>query len=162
MLWLKDNIFHLQGLSSTVKKLIADLLQWKGNDITINYCDVQWQVGGDDCGIFAITFATAICNGHEPASIVFDQPRIRRHLMVCLSDGALNPFPERSRKRKRMVKMAKKEKLPVYCICRLPDSGDLMIQCAKCKTWYHETCIQVSKSFLSKKCKDDYFCDCNY
>ena len=48
------------GLSSTVKKLIADLLQWKGNDITFNYCDVQWQVGGDDCGIFAITFATAI------------------------------------------------------------------------------------------------------
>ena len=103
--------------------------------------------------IVAIAFATAICNGHEPASIVFDQPRIRRHLMVCLSDGALNPFPERSRKRERMVKMAKKEKLSVYCICRLPDSGDLMIQCAKCKTWYHETCIQVSKSFLSKNVK---------
>ena len=61
------------GLSSDVKELIADLLQWKGKYITIRFCDVQWQVGGNDCGIFAIAFATAICNRDEPASIVFDQ-----------------------------------------------------------------------------------------
>ena len=33
-------------LSSAVKELIANLLQCKAKDITINYCDVQWQVGG--------------------------------------------------------------------------------------------------------------------
>ena len=145
-------------LSSAVKELIADLMQWKGKDITINYCDVQWQVGGNDCGIFAIAFATAICNGLEPASLVLDQPRMRQHLMVCFNNEELTLFPERSRK--RMIRVAKKEKLPVHCTCRLPDRGDLMIQCAKCKTWYHATCIKVPKAFLKKTCKDDYFCGC--
>ena len=146
-------------LSTAVKELIADLIQWRGKEITINYCDVQWQIGGSDCGIFAIAFATAICAGNEPASTVFDQPRLRKHLMTCLNNSTLTPFPERSRK--RMIKVAKKEELPVHCICRLPDRGDLMIQCATCKTWYHTACIQIPKSFLSKiLCKDDYFCGC--
>ena len=145
-------------LTSEVKEVIADLMQWKGKEITINYSDVQWQIGGSDCGIFAIAFATALCNGHEPASIVFDQPRLRKHLMACLDNNTLTPFPERSRK--RITKVAKKEKLPVHCTCRLPDRGDLMVQCKKCKTWYHTACIQISKTFLSKKCKDDYLCGC--
>jgi hypothetical protein len=145
-------------LSSDVKELIADLLQWKGNYITIHYCDVQWQVGGNDCGIFAIAFATAICNGDEPASIVFDQNNMRKHLKTCFDNGKLTPFPERSRKRR--IKAAKEDTLPVHCTCRLPDRGDLMIQCTKCKTWYHTTCVNIPKSFLRKNCKDDYFCGC--
>ena len=146
------------GLSSEVKEVIADLMQWKGKEITINYCDVQWQIGGNDCGIFAIAFATAICNGHKPASTVFDQPRLRKHLMTCLDHSELTPFPARSRK--RITKVSKKEMLSVHCICRLPDRGDLMIQCAKCKTWYHAACIQIPKTLLSKKSKDNYFCGC--
>ena len=145
-------------LSSDVKELIADLLQWKGNYITIHYCDVQWQVDGNDCGIFAIAFATAICNGDEPASIVFDQNNMRKHLKTCFDNGKLTPFPERSRKRR--IKAAKEDTLPVHCTCRLPDRGDLMIQCTKCKTWYHTTCVNIPKSFLRKNCKDDYFCGC--
>ena len=29
---------------------------------------------------------------------------------------------------------------PVYCICRKPDRGDLMIQCDSCSEWFHGTC----------------------
>ena len=65
------NIYDSLHMSvpKAVKELIADLMQWKGKEITINYCDVQWQIGADDCGIFAITFATAICNRLDPASL---------------------------------------------------------------------------------------------
>ena len=146
------------SIPKAVKELIADLMQWKGKEITINYCDVQWQIGADDCGIFAIAFATAICNGLDPASIVFDQVQLRKHLMTCLNNRVLTPFPERSRK--RITKVAKKEKLPVHCTCRLPDRGDVMIQCAKCKTWYHTSCMQIPKPWLTKQCKDAYFCGC--
>ena len=133
-------------LSSIVKELIADLLQWKEDYITIHHCDVQWQVGVNDCGIFAIAFATAICNGDEPASIVFYQNNMRKHLTTCFENGKLTPFSECSRKRR--VKAAKEDTLPVHCTCRLPDRGDLMIQCAKCKKWYHTTCINIPESFL--------------
>ena len=138
--------------SSDVKELIADLLQWKGNYITIHYCDVQWQVGGNDCGIFAIAFATAICNGDEQASIMFDQNNMWNHLKICFDNGKLTPSPERSRKGR--IKAAKEDTLPVHCTCRLPDKGDLMIQCTKCKTWYHTTCVNIPKSFLCRNCKD--------
>ena len=126
----------------------STVLQWRGKYITIHYCDVQWQVGGNDCGIFEIAFATAICSGDEPASIVFDQNNMRKHLKTCFDNGELTPFPERSRKRR--IKAAKENTLPVHCTCRLPDRGDLMIQCAKCKTWYHTTCVNIPKSFLRK------------
>ena len=33
---------------------------------------------------------------------------------------------------------------PVYCICRRPDRGDLMVQCDTCTVWYHGTCVGVT------------------
>ena len=33
---------------------------------------------------------------------------------------------------------------PVYCICRKPDRGDLMIQCDSCSEWFHGTCVGVT------------------
>ena len=38
--------------------------------------DVQMQAGGNDCGPFAITFATAIVNG---ILYVLDQAKMRQH-----------------------------------------------------------------------------------
>ena len=29
---------------------------------------------------------------------------------------------------------------PVYCICRKPDRGDLMVQCDTCTEWFHGSC----------------------
>ena len=42
---------HL-GLSKEVKELIAGLLQYQEDTIIINYCDVQWQSGSNDCVLF--------------------------------------------------------------------------------------------------------------
>ena len=44
------------SLSSCLKKLVADLLQSPSEEITIRYCDVQWQSGGSDC--------SGVCNMH--------------------------------------------------------------------------------------------------
>ncbi len=61
------------ALSCTVKKVIADVLRYQGDIITIYHCDVQWQMGGNDCGFFAVAFATALCTGHDPVSKVYNQ-----------------------------------------------------------------------------------------
>ena len=37
------------------------------------YCDVQWQSGGSDCGIFALAFATSLCSGQDPTTTSYDQ-----------------------------------------------------------------------------------------
>ena len=44
----------------------------------------------------------------------------------------------------------------VFCICRRPES-DFMIQCDRCKEWYHGNCIGITKR--KAKTIDTYICD---
>ena len=39
--------------------------------------------------------------------------------------------------------VAKKESLPVHCVCRMPDVQLQMIECTKCECWFHVTCQSV-------------------
>ena len=34
----------------------------------------------------------------------------------------------------------------VYCLCRKPDDGSLMIQCDQCDNWYHGLCVGITES----------------
>ena len=79
---------HLK-LSSTNKKVVSDLMMYKGNAITVNYIDVQWQSGGADCGLFAIAFATALCFGHDPSKLLYHQQSMRHHLVNCINLGQI-------------------------------------------------------------------------
>ena len=54
------------SLSSALKWQIAALLATKEKKISVHFMDVQMQAGGDDCGVVAIVFATALCCGHPP------------------------------------------------------------------------------------------------
>lgn len=44
----------------------------------------------------------------------------------------------------------------LYCVCRGPDVGELMIQCAECREWYHGSCVNVTKE--QAKLIDVYLC----
>jgi len=143
-------------LSEHIKKVLADLLRRQDRTITINHCNVQWQSGSSDCGLFAIAFATAICSGHDPATRVFDQSQMRQHMITCFNNRKITAFPERSMK--RVVKKSKQEVIEVYCVCRLPDDGSVMIQCSRCEEWYHPSCVRVPRKFLKKECKEQYIC----
>lgn len=47
----------------------------------------------------------------------------------------------------------------VFCICRRPES-DFMIECDRCKEWYHGNCIGITKR--KARSIDTYICDgCN-
>jgi PHD-finger len=38
-------------------------------------------------------------------------------------------------------------KIPVYCICRMPDN-DIMVQCDGCNEWFHITCIGLTEQTI--------------
>ena len=81
------------------KKVVADLLQCRDKAILVSYTDVQLQAGGSDCGLFALAFATSLCNGEEPEAILYEQSSLRNHLFNGIMQQKLLPFPKK-RKRK--------------------------------------------------------------
>ena len=47
-----------------------------------------------------------------------------------------------------------------YCICGMPYSGTLMIQCDSCLDWFHGKCVNVTPT--KAKALKEYFCKrCN-
>ena len=136
------------------QQLVADMLQTKEDKILINTMNVQMQVGGSDCGLFALAFITAVLNGQDPTSLYFDQEKMRQHLCECLEKCTPLPFPTiKLQKRRRHVLHT--NVVPVFCDCRLPDNGSRMVQCAGCLKWYHVKCAVENENELKKK---DWFC----
>lgn len=140
---------HLK-LSNLTKKVLADLLMTKKKAITVTYSNVQFQNGGSDCGLLAIAFATSLCLGQDPATLLYDQPLMRNHLLSCIVAGEITDFPQQSIRRKTRKHKVDTELIPLFCICQLPDDGGLMIQCSQCDEWYHEACIRVPNICLDE------------
>ena len=54
----------------------------------------QKQVGGTDCGLFAIANAMEVLTGNDVGHVVFDQTMMRKHLATCFENGKIHPFPK--------------------------------------------------------------------
>ena len=59
--------------------------------ITLNFPNVQKQVGLTNCGLFAIAFATSLAFGQEIYE--FQQDQLRSHLKVCFEQKYIGIFP---------------------------------------------------------------------
>ena len=55
----------------------------------VEMAPVQQQVGGKDCGLFAVAFATELANGGDPVKVQYDQCAMREHYYSCLEGGEL-------------------------------------------------------------------------
>ena len=118
--------------SSSLKLQISSLLVTKELHLTLQYIDVQRQVGGSDCGLFSIAFATALVFGQHSGQLMFDQNQIRTHLLQCLEASETLPFPVK--KMKRTIQMKAIQKVKVYCVCRMPScTNSDWIECSTCK-----------------------------
>ena len=75
------------------KEQIVALICTPTSKITLTFQAVQEQVGSNDCGAFAIAFATSLCEGIIPSSVYFDQNSLRQHIFNCLVTGRMSSFP---------------------------------------------------------------------
>ena len=121
--------------------------------IIFEHMNMQWQSGPDDCGLFAIATATSLCEGQDPVLYIYHQQQMRQHLLKALEIKALHSFPSRRTRQKKA--QYKRERMQVYCKCRRPDDGRRMVQCSRCKEWYHMNCICISETLSSK---DPWLC----
>ena len=140
------------------KEAIANLLQSSHKRIYLLFPEVQQQRDGSSCGVFALAFAHTLAERKDPSSLEFsDEASLRAHLLKCVTAKKMAPFYTRQALYKPGKVM--KSVMKIYCTCRLPDSGDEMVQCGKCTEWYHFTCVGISPG---TKLKSAYYCSvCN-
>ena len=88
--------------------------------LLVSRMPVQQQKDGFDCGLFSIVFAYHAAAGDNVKRLNFDQDKMRRHLVSCLSDQKLTPFPQHETA-KKIVKCSLKHIF--HCILGLSDRG---------------------------------------
>jgi len=87
--------------------------------------------------VFAAAYCTTVAFGKDPRALVYDQKRLRHHLLKCLEDGKMTNFPTIRERRTASICIS----VDVHCICRGPDMGEAMVACDGCKKWYHAECV---------------------
>ena len=144
----KDSIDVYDSMFTTTCQILEDtacrMLMSRTHSIKFVSHKVQKQVGGKDCGLFAIAFATSICFGKDPSVESFNQLQMRAHFLQCLESGKMSPFPS-TEERAAHHKYKSFKVVKIYCSCRMPEKGNYT-KCHGCHEWFHSTCEKVPHS----------------
>ena len=119
---------------------------------TVTFCSekVQKQLGGSDCGLMALAFATDLCHGLDPATQRYSQFEMRQHFVSCLESGKMKPFPKTNR-RVHCHLSCNRNSVPIFCLCRLLNNKQEYIQCCSCRGWYHPQCSLAPQWAITSK-----------
>lgn len=151
-----------KNMNSTSIEHACRMLMYPGDKVTFVNEKVQRQVGGSDCGLFSLAFATDLCHGIDPTNQKYHQESLRQHYVDCLENGEMSPFPK-TEKRVPCHLSSIKSSVAIYCVCRLPYNREEYVQCSndKCKEWYHPTCVKIptwainsNRNWRCHKCKE--------
>lgn len=107
--------------------------------VTIRRC--QKQVGSHDCGLFAIANATALANGIDPATLQFQQKKMRGHLQQCLVNQVLTMFPHTESDPTSHTKRQRKDTVSLHCLCNRYHPGSKTFKCSSCNNIFHIVCV---------------------
>ncbi|CAF1606765.1 unnamed protein product [Rotaria magnacalcarata] len=96
-----DNVWKVYDSLSYPKeslvKFFQDILPGEER-VTLSFENVQQQVGGNDCGLFALCFATSLCYNEIPSSLFYDQKSLRHHYVNCIENSKIERFPSKSKR----------------------------------------------------------------
>lgn len=85
-----DSIFD--RLDEETKNVIMNLFELASSPV-FDFVQVQKQVGGQDCGLFAIGIVLSLLIHVDVTSIVFNQSQMRPHLLKCFNEKEFTMFP---------------------------------------------------------------------
>ena len=102
---------------SNTKESIVTLLKYSARTVYLVYQDVQQQTDGSSCGVFALAFAHTLCDGNDPSRMTYSQDFLCSRFLSCLEKRKITSFESGQ-------SPFIKSRFKVYCLCRLPDSGD--------------------------------------
>ena len=106
----------------------------------LNLINIQPQEA-QDCGLYALAIAYDLCAGRDPFETIYDQLRMRLHLLFCFEQGVITAFPV-LKKTTCLVRVPQTVQVPVFFACRQPERNP-MACCDSCSEWYHQTCVSI-------------------
>ena len=118
--------------------------------VTFFNVKVQKQIGGSDCGLFTLAFATDLCFGLEPHNQTYKQNEMRKHFIRCLESGKMTPFPKTDRRVQTHLSY-NKTAIKIFCLCSLPNDKKEYVECFSCKGWYHPECASIPTWAVNSK-----------
>ena len=151
-----DSLPAYSTSSSGLKRQVAAILQTSEKSFDLYHVDVQRQVGGSDCCLFAIAFAASLCERKDPHTERYAQTDMRPHLARCFEEKTITTFPSGDgRRRLARHRIINRKKVDVFCICRLPwDKHDgkrgPLVQCITCREWYHQKCSNIDQDIINQ------------
>ena len=85
-----DSLFN-NVINDNIGQQTRSLLGEEFKKMTI--MPVQQQKKASDCGVFAIAYATSLVYEEAPETVMYDNTKMRPHLLKCLQCRVLKPFP---------------------------------------------------------------------
>ncbi|XP_078597277.1 polycystin family receptor for egg jelly-like [Branchiostoma floridae x Branchiostoma japonicum] len=113
------------------------------NVLTVIVPDVQRQENVFDCGLFAIAWAVDIAEGQDVSRVLYDDRKLRSHLVMCFGQGKLTPFPRLTTRRKQEGP-SKAHRIWLVCHCEQGERLGRMERCNRCRRIFHVSCLLVS------------------
>lgn len=105
--------------SNLVLASCASLLGTSQDNFVLYSSSCQQQNNSDDCGVYAIAFATALLFNLDPSKVTFHSGKLRNHLKSCLLRRELTPFPSVG-SRCANERESSETVVDVICSCRRP------------------------------------------
>ena len=100
---LKTDAHNMPVLHQTLTNQLRQMYGSDATFVTVGCADTTQQLNGIDCGVFAIAFATDLCNGHDPGTIKYSAKQMRQHLVKCFTNGKMLTFPHCGSRAKKVT-----------------------------------------------------------
>ena len=72
------------SLGHTTRQHICSFLKSKATKLHFDIINVDKQVNGSDCGVYALAFATELAHGSDPSNFIWDTSKMRSHIVSCI------------------------------------------------------------------------------
>jgi len=99
---------------------------------------------------FCVRTNERLAQSEPVAGITFDVAKLRFHLVQCLRNEKITPFPTLSVKSAICKEVVQHKVVHFVCSCRAIWHSKVMVECSGCSVYFHRGCANVGAEYINK------------